>query len=387
MSHSCDRTPIRAAFHLGVLVLLAAACSSEEPTNDWVNNPVQPADGGFVGVGSGSAPDASSAGSDAGASPAVDASTPTPARPDATTPALDAGAQPSDAAAPMTVDAAPSSADAAPVSGDAGPSAGDGGFPRTEVPVNVSAKGPYTFKSYTEGLRDPAYSSAVMYYPESAPLPLAAIVFAPGYTATKENYTKLGELIASHGFAMMLTTPTDTNSDQPNERGKDLVAAVARIKLENERAGSPLQGKIAFDRVCVTGQSMGGGGTLWAASELGNKIRCAVPLQSWQPSQRFAMITAPTLFISAERDTVAGNASNSKFHYDSIPTSVEKIFAEFRGADHYLTTNRTTMWDDQARVMVPFYKLKLEDDERYRPYLYGGMEPKDALSRYEHSKN
>ena len=29
------------------------------------------------------------------------------------------------------------------------------------------------------------------------------------------------------------------------------------------------------------------------------------------------------------------------------------------------------------------YKLKLEDDTRYLPYLYGGMEPKDALSRYE----
>jgi hypothetical protein len=33
-------------------------------------------------------------------------------------------------------------------------------------------------------------------------------------------------------------------------------------------------------------------------------------------------------------------------HYDSIPSSVEKIFAEFKGADHYLSTNRTTMWDD-----------------------------------------
>jgi dienelactone hydrolase len=131
---------------------------------------------------------------------------------------------------------------------------------------------------------------------------------------------------------------------------------------------------------------MGGGGTLWAASELGNKVRCAVPLEPWQPGQRFAMITAPTLIIAAELDDIAGVADNARVHYDSIPTSVEKIFAEFKGADHYLTTNRTTMWDDQARVMVSFYKLKLEDDTRYAAYLYGGMEPKAALSRYEFTK-
>lgn len=381
MSHPCHRASTRTAFHLGV-VLLAAACGSEDTPSDSQINPAQPSLDSGVQAAPTTAADASPPSVDAGGGTVLDASRASTL--DAMVPSATADAA-VQADASAIADAGSTPADAGTISGDGSVTGGDGGFPRM-AEVNVTAKGPYTFKSYTEGLRDPAYSSAIMYYPENAPLPLAAIVFAPGYTATKENYTKLGEIFASHGFAMMLTTPTNTNVDQPPERGKDLVAAVARIKLENERAGSPLQGKLAFDRVCITGQSMGGGGTLWAASELGDKIRCAVPLQSWQPSQRFAMITAPTLFISAQNDTVAGNASNSRFHYDSIPTTVEKIFAEFRGADHYLTTNRTTMWDDQARLMVSFYKLKLEDDQRYAPYLYGGMEPKDALSRYEYTK-
>lgn len=260
-----------------------------------------------------------------------------------------------------------------------------GDFPRADE-VNVAAKGPYKFAKYTEGLSDPAYASSVMYYPEGATPPFAAIVFSPGFTATKESYTFLGEMLASHGFAVLLTTPTST-SDQPSARGKDLEAAVARIGKENERAGGPLEGKLAADRICITGHSMGGGGTLHGATALGDKIRCAVPLQPWQPGASFAKVTAPTLFIAAQSDTIAGVGSNAAPHYASIPDSVEKIYAEFKGADHFLSTNRGTKFDQQAHYMVAFYKLQLEDDDRYSDYLYGDKQLKDALSKYETSQS
>jgi dienelactone hydrolase len=303
-------------------------------------------------------------------------------------PAADAGAQlASGDSGSMTaapgVDGSFSGGDAS--SGDAGTPPSMAGFPRMGEPVSVAAKGPYGFKTYTDGLSDPVYESAIMYYPDGAPPPFAAIVLSPGFLASKENYTMLGEIFASHGFAMMLTTPTSVLDLMP-ERGKDLVAAVARIATENARSGSPLLGKLAADRVCVTGQSMGGGGTLHAATELGNKIRCAVPLQPYEPGTQFPKITAPILFIAAQADDVAGVAENARVHYDSIPASVEKIFAEFKGADHFLTTNAGVMWEEQSTLMVAFYKLKLEDDQRYAPFLYGGMEPKAALSRYEFTK-
>lgn len=257
-------------------------------------------------------------------------------------------------------------------------------FPRSGEP-SVAVKGPYTFKTYTQGLQNRAYASSIMYYPEDADPPFAAIVFSPGFTATKESYTKLGEIFASHGFAMLLTTPTSTG-DFPDARGADLQAAFAQIGIENTREGSPLKGKLLPDRVCVTGHSMGGGGTLHGATSLGSKIRCAVPLQPWQPGQSFSRIVAPTLFIAAQSDTIAGNAQNSSTHYASIPSSVEKVFAEFRGADHFFTTNRSIKWEDQAAMMVAFYKMKLEDDERYAPYVYGDKRPMSALSRFESSK-
>ncbi|MDD9947319.1 MAG: hypothetical protein OXU20_40145 [Myxococcales bacterium] len=74
----------------------------------------------------------------------------------------------------------------------------------------------------------------------------------------------LRPLLASHGFAILLTTPTGT-LDQPPARGEDLQAAIEQVAQENSRAGHPLEGKLASDRVCATGHSMGGGLALWAA--------------------------------------------------------------------------------------------------------------------------
>jgi len=258
-----------------------------------------------------------------------------------------------------------------------------GGLPRADE-LNVAQKGPYAFESYTEGVDDPAYNSAILYYPTDAPPPFAVVVFSPGFTATKEQYQDfLGELMASHGIAMLLTTPT-TTGDFPQQRAEDLKAAIKVLERENARDGSPVKGKLAPDRVCVTGHSMGGGGSLWAANELGDMIRCAVPLQPWQPGQSFSMIKAPTMFIAAQADGVAGVSSNASLFYGSIPDTVPKYYVEFAGASHYLTSNtRGSNYEGQSKYMIAFYKVYLEDDMRYLEILNAA--PAAELSRYEKS--
>ena len=281
--------------------------------------------------------------------------------------------------------------------GSGGSAPSTGGFPRSGEDINIKAKGPYTVKSYTDGLMAAEYSSAVMYYPQDATPPFAAVALAPGYTASGTDYEFVGDMLASHGIAALLTTPTDTNADQPPARGDDLVAAVKHLMEENARPGSPLEGKLATDRICVTGQSMGGGGSLFAANQLGDMIRCAMPLEPWQPGGSFPMITAPIMIIGAASDTIAAVSSNAGPHYDSIPASTEKFLVVFEG-DHYLSTDRTSgiaqgtpavaneNYDPQAAYMVPFYKLFLESDERYRPYLYGAMRSMTSVTRFESSK-
>ena len=260
---------------------------------------------------------------------------------------------------------------------------GPGGFPKNDT-VNTDRNGPYMTASYTAGLDNPAYNSSIMYYPTNAPPPYAAAVFSPGFTATKENYQALlGPLLASHGIAILLTTPT-TTADLPTTRAIQLEAAVKQIATENTRDGSPLKGKLAPDRVCVTGHSMGGGGTLWAAQALGNMIRCAVPCEPWQPGQTFGMVKAPTLFIAAQSDTIAPPAQNASIFYDSIPAGVPKYYAEFAGGSHFLTTpDLGSDQDGQSKYMIAFYKVYLEDDMRYMSVLTGP--PDMELSAYKHS--
>lgn len=308
-----------------------------------------------------------------------DSGSKTPSAGDAAAPAKDAGGDEveKDAGGPAKDAGTPSASDAG--------TQPTGDFPRT-VAVNVTLKGPYTFKSYAEGLTDPELDSAIAYYPDNGPAPFAAIALSPGFTETKEQFTWWGELLASHGFYVLLTTPTNTLIDQPEARGVDLQAALKLIEKENGRSGSPVAGKIAIDRLAVTGHSMGGGGTLFAASALGNKIRCNVPLQPWQPGASFAKITSPTLFLAAQSDTIAPVAQNASPHYQSIPASVEKIYAEITGADHFISTNLGGSHDVQARYAVAFYKLHLEDDERYSTYLYGKDHTANAFSKYDKSK-
>jgi dienelactone hydrolase len=267
------------------------------------------------------------------------------------------------------------------------------GFPKTDD-VNVKAEGAYAVKTYSDGIDNPTYSSSTIYYPDGAAPPFAAVAFTPGFTATKEQYSFLGELLASHGIVALLTSPTST-ADQPQPRADDLQAAVKQLIAENTRSGSPLEGKLDTTRICITGHSMGGGGTLWAANALGDSIRCAVPMQPWQPGGSFPKVTVPTLIIGAESDTIAAVAQNAGPHYQSIPASTEKILAVFKGQDHFFSTNALNAnsgkngpaYDSQAAYMISFYKLFLENDERYRPYLYGDKRDASVLSDYQHSKN
>ena len=109
------------------------------------------------------------------------------------------------------------------------------------------------------------------------------------------------------------------------------------------------------------------------------------------------MISAPTMIIGAASDTIAGVSSNAAVHYASIPDTTEKFLVVFQG-DHYLSTDRTSgiaasmqaeaneNYDPQAAYMIPFYKLFLEDDERYRPYLYGSERSMEIVTSYETSK-
>ncbi|MGH9241328.1 MAG: alpha/beta hydrolase [Vicinamibacterales bacterium] len=141
---------------------------------------------------------------------------------------------------------------------------GRGGFDAaaiaTALPLEgapVAVPGPYKVES------GPAFDSPghVVYRPaDLAPFPgkdtLPLIAWGNGGCAI--NSTRYGGFlttIASHGFVVMATAaqPGVTRATADHLR-----AAIAWAETENKRANSPLNGKIALDRIAVMGQSCGG---------------------------------------------------------------------------------------------------------------------------------
>jgi hypothetical protein len=136
----------------------------------------------------------------------------------------------------------------------------DPGAVATALPVEgapLAVAGPYKIES------GPAFNSPghVVYRPSDlAPFPskdtLPLIVWGNGGCAINSNrYAGFLTTIASHGFVVMATAaqPGVTRATADHLR-----AAIAWAEAENTRAGSPLNGKIALDRIAVMGQSCGG---------------------------------------------------------------------------------------------------------------------------------
>jgi len=121
----------------------------------------------------------------------------------------------------------------------------------------LAVPGPYKVES------GPAFNSPghVVYRPaDLAPFPgkdtLPLMVWGNGGCAINSTrYAGFLTTIASHGFVVMATA---AQPDVTRATADHLRAAIAWAETENTRAGSPLSGKIALDRIAVMGQSCGG---------------------------------------------------------------------------------------------------------------------------------
>jgi hypothetical protein len=78
-----------------------------------------------------------------------------------------------------------------------------------------------------------------------------------GCAINSTRYSGFFTTIASHGF-LVLGTAAQQGAPRRQATADDLRAAIDWAEKENARAGSPLNGKIAIDKVAVMGQSCGG---------------------------------------------------------------------------------------------------------------------------------
>jgi len=259
---------------------------------------------------------------------------------------------------------------------------------RGESPTSQSATDPGPFEvliiDQSDGLRDgPDYLSATIYFPGDAQPPLASIVIVPGYASPESSIQAWGPFYASHGIVTMTVGTNSPVSDYPPERAQALLDAITTLRAEQDRTDSPLKGRLALDRIAVSGWSMGGGGSQVAAT-LEPSLRAVVALCPWKPNPDFDH-AVPLLILGAENDSLAPFNEHGLLHYQATPETTPKLMFEVAGAGHWAANGPKGTQDDVGdgsvgRIALSWLKVFLEGDERYRPFL---LETPSAASRFE----
>lgn len=248
------------------------------------------------------------------------------------------------------------------------------GFVRGPTPTRESAAraGSFKVQHYAEGFRNgPEFRAATIYYPEDAEPPFSMIVFCPGFLSTQGDNAKWGPFMASHGIVFMIID-TNTTSDSVLQRKAAELDALESLKAEHTRAGSPLEGKLALDRVGLMGWSMGGGGA-WLNGIDHPEIKTVVTLTGHHATaggpEPVRGLTVPTLMLAGTADTAVLGLGMSQPIYEVIPDSTPKLLYEVEGASHFDFNDPAFLDGVPARYALAWQKVFLEEDKRYYDFL------------------
>jgi predicted dienelactone hydrolase len=226
-----------------------------------------------------------------------------------------------------------------------------------------AVRGPYAVSTTRVSSLVLGFGGGTIYYPTStSDGTFGAVAISPGFTATWSSISWLGPRIASHGF-VVIGIETNSLYDQPGSRGDQLLAALNYLTTQ-----SSVRTRVDSSRLAVAGHSMGGGGTLEAASDRPS-LQAAVPLAPWNLTKSWSGLRVPTLIVGGEADTIAPVSSHSIPFYTSIPSSSEKAFLELNNASHFVPQTVNTL---TGRLAVAWLKRFVDNDTRYDQFLCPG---------------
>jgi predicted dienelactone hydrolase len=258
-----------------------------------------------------------------------------------------------------------------------GAQAADNPYERGPAPTESSIealRGPYSVADTSvSSLAVTGFGGGTIYYPTStSDGTFGAVAVAPGYTASQSSMAWLGPRLASQGF-VVFTIDTNSTLDQPDSRGRQLLAALDYL---TER--SSVRGRIDSSRLGVMGHSMGGGGTLEAAKSRPS-LQAAIPLTPWNLDKSWPEVGTPTLIVGADGDTIAPVASHAEPFYTSLPSATDRAYLELNNATHFSpNTSNTTI----AKYSVSWLKRFIDNDTRYEQFLCPLPRPSLTIEEY-----
>jgi dienelactone hydrolase len=259
------------------------------------------------------------------------------------------------------------------------------GFERGPAPTKAAleAAGPYTVTSFGISRADgKAYDhgGATVYYPANGTETYGLVALAPGFIGSQSVYAPLAQRIASHGF-VVINLDTITLLDQPNLRAKALAGALKQVTQLVITGKTAFTAKVDTSRQAVVGHSMGGGGTLIAATADAS-LKAAVPITPWNLSTRdFSKDQVPTLVLSCEKDVIAPNAQHSYPFFSSLSPSLPSGQVEIGAADHFCPTTlaKAAYQTSVSKAVIAWLKRFVDDDARYDALVKGGINGGDYI--------
>lgn len=232
----------------------------------------------------------------------------------------------------------------------------------------LERNGSFTVRTTTVSrLSASGFGGGTIYYPTAAGS-YGVVAVSPGFTAYQSSISWIGSRLASHGF-VVITIDTNTTSDQPDSRARQLKAALDKVVSLSSGRTNVLYGKVDSSRLAVAGHSMGGGGSIAAARDYPT-LKAAVPLAPWHTTKNFSTVRVPTLIIGGEDDSVASVASHSIPFYTSLPSSTPKGYLELNAEDHFFPQD-SGEYGLVGKYMISWFKRFVDDDTRYSPFLCG----------------
>lgn len=224
--------------------------------------------------------------------------------------------------------------------------------------TSVQSTGPFAISSQTlSGFLRP-YGGATVYSPNTAGK-YSIVAFCPGFTATRSSIDVMARRLASHGF-IVAAMDTESTQDQPPSRATQIVAVLNDLAALNS---GPAAGKVDPNRRVATGHSMGGGGTLIAATNNPSTIDAAIALAPWNTSTNFSGDRVPTAIVGGSADTVAPPSQHSIPFYQSM-TLNEKLLCIETGEDHFFPQENPADQPSSA-IQISWAKRFADQDLRY----------------------
>jgi dienelactone hydrolase len=232
--------------------------------------------------------------------------------------------------------------------------------------------GDYEICSYEAGLDNDGYASARMSYPcDLGAGPFPATTLTGGFTNTKEQMYWLADHLTTHGYVVLTMTPTNTLGVPPIWADAQ-VGGFAELADENSRSASPLKGKIDLSKRNLMGFSMGGGGVILAAEEMGDAPTSSIALAPWLGAYNvdYSKISAPMLMLGGENDELAYYTED---YYAELPSDLERGVAIYAGASHFdwYGKNNQDQKADFRTLVTAFLEIQLKGDTSAYSYFDG----------------